>query len=339
MAISNYISKALPRVSVIMSVYNGERFLSEAVDSILNQTFGDFELIIINDGSTDGTPDILQRYRDPRMVVVEQENRGLPAALNSGISMARGQFIARMDADDVSLPGRLERQLEVFEKESQIDILCMPATAINERLEKTGVQYPDKFPGSVQLESVTSVNGASRLTGDLFLGLLDGNFVAHPSIMVRSSVFCGMDHVFDEEQKRSQDYHLWLRLARAGCRFGFLDMPLYLYRQHGDNSGKEHAIRHGKFKIRGLSDILTTETDQRYQRAIKNALAREHFRQAYHLFGNCQYRKARKHFGCALSNRLSFSAMTCWLLTCAGRLGYVAARRVFSPWRQQVRAG
>jgi len=328
-----------PTISVVMSVYNGERFLREAMDSILAQTFTDFEFIIINDGSTDGSREILESYDDPRIVLVHQDNKGLAAALNRGIEMARGEFIARMDADDVSLPERFERQLEVFDREPAIDIVCVPIVFTDEKLQETGTRYPDGFPESVRLEPLPKVNMAFRLNGDIFLGLLDGNFVTHPSIMARRSVFGRLDYVFNEGQRRSQDYHLWLRLARADCRFGFLDMPLYLCRKHGGNSGKEHAIRHAEFKIRGLSDILATETNPTYRRAIREALAREHSRHAYALFGNCQHAKARKHYAKALANRPSFATMVCWLLTCLGRAGYVVARRVFSPWRRQVRTG
>ena len=96
-----------------MSVFNGEPYLRESVESILSQTFRDFEFIIINDGSTDGTADILTHYQriDPRLAVHHQQNKGLIDSLNTGCGLARGRYIARMDDDDVALPGRLERQI------------------------------------------------------------------------------------------------------------------------------------------------------------------------------------------------------------------------------------
>lgn len=104
---------AYPKISVVMSVYNGERYLRRAVDSILKQTFKDFEFIIINDGSTDSSLDILKRYgdRDRRIVIVDQENIGLTKSLNRGIRVARGEFIARQDADDVSSLNRFDKQM------------------------------------------------------------------------------------------------------------------------------------------------------------------------------------------------------------------------------------
>ena len=106
-----------PVISVVMSVHNGEKYLREAVESILNQTFRDFEFIIIDDGSTDGSKTILEEYaaKDSRIrLVVPWENRGLTKSLNDGLALARGEFIARMDADDIALPQRFERAGKIF---------------------------------------------------------------------------------------------------------------------------------------------------------------------------------------------------------------------------------
>ena len=101
----------MPRVSVIMSAHNEERYVRNAIDSILRQTFGDFEFVVIDDGSVDRTPEILRGYQDPRLRVHHQANQGQSVALNRGIRMASGSFIARMDADDVALPQRLEKEV------------------------------------------------------------------------------------------------------------------------------------------------------------------------------------------------------------------------------------
>jgi len=117
-----------------MSVYNGEKYLREAIDSILNQTFKDFEFIIINDGSTDRTAQILKSYHNPRIKIINnQKNLGLTKSLNIGIKRARGEYIARQDADDVSLPTRLERQLSYLEAHSNVVILGIWAQVIDEK--------------------------------------------------------------------------------------------------------------------------------------------------------------------------------------------------------------
>lgn len=114
------------KVTVLMSVYNGERFLREAIESILAQTMPEFEFIIINDGSTDATPKILASYDAPRLVIIHQKNAGLAASLNRGLQIAKTELVARMDADDIALPNRLEVlevQLEEFERLGKPDVL------------------------------------------------------------------------------------------------------------------------------------------------------------------------------------------------------------------------
>ena len=113
-----------PMISVVMPTFNGEKFIKEAIESILNQTFNDFEFIIVNDGSIDNTEKIIQSFSDKRIVYVKKEqNSGISDTLNLGISLAKGKYIARMDDDDISIPNRFERQLEVFASDLKI-IVC-----------------------------------------------------------------------------------------------------------------------------------------------------------------------------------------------------------------------
>src|SRR5262245_17330643 len=104
----------MPRISVIFPIYNGEKFLHQAMQSVLAQTYQDFEIIAINDGSTDRSAEILESYRDARIKIIHQENQGLALALNTGIMHATGEFIARQDQDDISLPNRFAKQMEYF---------------------------------------------------------------------------------------------------------------------------------------------------------------------------------------------------------------------------------
>ncbi len=108
-----------PKVSVLMTVYNGQEYLNIAIDSILKQTFKDFELIIMDDGSTDNTRFVVENYNDKRIVYVYQDNQGQAAALNNGIQIARGDYIARMDADDISYKNRLELQVKFLDDNVQ----------------------------------------------------------------------------------------------------------------------------------------------------------------------------------------------------------------------------
>lgn len=121
-----------PEISVVMSLYNSERYLREAIDSVLSQTFSDFEFIIINDGSNDGSARIVQSYGDHRIHFVQQENQGLPAALNAAIHLAKSEVIARMDPDDICLPERLAMQYEYMQNNKNVMVLGAAARCINE---------------------------------------------------------------------------------------------------------------------------------------------------------------------------------------------------------------
>ena len=131
------------KVSVLMSVYNGDRYLREAIDSILNQTLDNFEFIIIDDGSTDASNQIIKSYRDPRLKMVKnKENIGLTKSLNIGIGLCCGEYIARMDADDISLPKRLEIQYKFMDDHPEVGI----CGTLNRGIEnnKVGIsKYPE----------------------------------------------------------------------------------------------------------------------------------------------------------------------------------------------------
>jgi hypothetical protein len=179
-----------------MSVYNGEKYLKEAVESIVSQTFRNFEFIIINDGSTDGTPAILAHYQemDTRIRVYHQENQGLIASLNRGCQLARGKYIARMDADDVSLPERLEQQVQFLDTHLDIGILG----SWTEVIEKNGVsQYIVHVPTTPAL---------------IEWSLLFGCCMAHPSVIMRRDVIERLNF-YRSEAIHAEDYDLWSRAS------------------------------------------------------------------------------------------------------------------------------
>jgi glycosyltransferase involved in cell wall biosynthesis len=122
-----------PKVSVVMSVYNNESYIREAVESVLNQSFKDFEFIIINDGSTDRTREILTSYTDERIRLFDQENRGLTISLNRGLSLAKGSYIARMDGDDISDPERFAEEVRFLEQNEKIGLIGTYAHRIDEQ--------------------------------------------------------------------------------------------------------------------------------------------------------------------------------------------------------------
>jgi glycosyltransferase involved in cell wall biosynthesis len=187
-----------PLTTVLMPVYNGELFVRDAIASILHQTYREFELLIIDDGSTDGTPNILSDHqqRDSRIVVHRQDNQGLIATLNRGLSIARGTFIARMDADDIALPRRLAKQVAFLSKRPDVGILGTAYWLIEESGRHIDLK---RFPAS-----------------DLHIrwaNLLAPAF-GHPTVMVRRDLLVNHKLRYDPAFPDVEDYELWRQVLR-----------------------------------------------------------------------------------------------------------------------------
>ncbi|MBA3665078.1 MAG: glycosyltransferase [Bacteroidetes bacterium] len=209
-------------VSVIMPAYNASAFISEAIKSILNQTYSNFEFIIINDGSTDSTEKIIRQYNDSRIVYIKNEsNLGLIESLNKGISIAKGVFIARMDADDISLPARLLKQVEALE--------------FNSGLVAVGSDYFQLVNNRrrlIQNDNDSDYQKAMLLFTPCF---------CHPVVMMRN-VFTEKNLKYKSEYKYAEDYKLWTELAHIG-KFANINEPLLEYRAH---SGQVSTENHQK---------------------------------------------------------------------------------------------
>lgn len=209
----------MPKVSVILSVFNGERYLATALDSILSQTFHDLELIVNDDASTDGSSRILQDYaeRDQRVVLVANgTNLGLTRSLNKMIGITKGEFIARMDADDISHPRRLEKQVAVLNQGPEIDVVFTDALLMDEHGQAVCARWrPQTIRQIVELMPIHC-------------------YIPHPSTMIRRSVFSRWG-LYDERFRIGQDWDLWMRLIRRGARFHCIPEPLIRYRLNPDS--------------------------------------------------------------------------------------------------------
>ena len=204
----------MPAVSVLMAVHDAERYLKEAVESILDQTFRDFEFLVVDDGSTDATGAILSNYTDSRLRVIRLENNGgLPAALNIGLREACGPLIARMDGDDVSDTRRLELQVAFMHEYP--DVLLLGTGFV--RIDAAGRPF-DK----VQLPTEDGVLQGQLLVGSQF---------CHPSVMVRTDIMRAVGGYRSISGGAAQDYDLWLRIAEHG-KIANLQQPLLRYRMH-----------------------------------------------------------------------------------------------------------
>ena len=223
-----------------MAAYNGERYISSAIDSILGQTLADFEFIIVDDGSSDATPNILGGIRDPRLWVIQNEvNRGQAAALNRGLEAAKGAYIARMDADDEALPERLERQVAFMENHADIGIL---GTAY--RIVNSGGQ-----PGKV-------VAWPSDDLAIRWMSLLAPPFL-HSSVMMRAETLRTHGLRYDESYRTAQDFELWGRILSVS-RGANLGDVLVRYRVHDESINRSQRIRQLSNHDKIAQDALRT---------------------------------------------------------------------------------
>ncbi len=207
----NFTNDNLPLISVLMSVYNGEKYLRKSINSILNQTFTNFEFIIINDGSTDNTANILKSIQDPRIKVINQENKGLPISLNNGIKVSRGKYIARMDADDISLPERLFLQVDFLENHCDYMMVGTNVYVID---DNDIVIFKMAHP--------------SDDLGIKWLCLFDSPFV-HSSVMIRKEIINKANNYREEQNYFVEDYDLWSRIVYDG-KVANLKEIVHLYR-------------------------------------------------------------------------------------------------------------
>lgn len=200
-----------PAVSVLMSVHNGERFLREAVESILSQTFTDFEFIIVDDGSTDRSAEIVESYTDARVRLLHNDrNLGLSQSLNRGLQEVVGRYVARMDADDISLPERFERQITFMDQHPEVGACGTWAKDIDSA-------------GAIVAERRTPFG--KRL--DCYYWIPSP--IIHPSAMIRTELLKELKY---NDVRYAQDFNLWLRIVKAGFKLSNLTEFLFLYRVH-----------------------------------------------------------------------------------------------------------
>jgi len=209
-----------PYVSVILPVYNGDRYLRESIESILNQTYPHFELIIINDGSTDNTDSIIKSYREKRIRHISRENKGLVYTLNEGIQLSQGDFIARQDADDISALNRFEKQVDFLLNDSDYVIVGSFAKVINEQSEPVDYLY------------------RPRNENQIFTYLPFQTPFIHGSVMFRSIV--REKKVYYKDFLHVEDYEYWYRILNLGKGYNLSNF-LYYYRDHTQNISNKHS--------------------------------------------------------------------------------------------------
>lgn len=214
-----------PKISVIMPVYNTAKYLNEAINSILNQSFTDFEFIIIDDCSTDGSLEIIKSYKDERIILIQNEiNKGYVFGLNYAISIAKGKYIARMDSDDISIHKRLKTQWDILESDKEM-ILC---------------------GSNIQIVNSSNVVKFPETHKEIKKELLLNNIIAHPSVMIKKASLFFRAEPYVAKFMPAEDYELWTCLIFQG-KFYNIQTPLLEYRKH------ENQISNSKSRIQHLN--------------------------------------------------------------------------------------
>ena len=252
-------NKLVPRISIIMGVYNGERFLREAIESILKQTYSDFEFIICNDCSTDNSMEIIQEYLnlDKRIIVLNNEvNSGLAASLNKCLQVARGEFVARMDCDDSSLPNRFEKQLEWLHNHENV---CVVGSAV-EYIDDNSHVYAKQIIEEIQFFELKDVVCFSR--------------VVHPSVMMRREHIIEVGgYTVNELTSRAEDYDLWCKLCEKGYVIANIPQILFQYREDESNIvRRKYKYRIQEARLKGYWIHKAQRPFREYFYAIKPLL-------------------------------------------------------------------
>ncbi|MDL5039750.1 glycosyltransferase family 2 protein [Heyndrickxia coagulans] len=262
-----------PLVTVLMPVYNGEKYLREAIESILNQTYKNFEFLIIDDGSTDNSKQIIKSYKDSRINLVSNgRNLKLINSLNKGIDLSSGKYIARMDCDDISMPRRLEKQVNFMEKNKDV-IMCGTGVKILES------KWKRTFP----------------ITGweNIKYKLLIENCIYHPSVMIRTDVLKDNRIYYDSRFIHAEDFELWQRISKK-YKIENIRKPLLKYRHSTEGIGrkyqKEQIEMASRISKQGLSEyniilnkdyvrkeIITKEDILNAKKQIENIQKENHF--------------------------------------------------------------
>lgn len=247
-----------PLVSAVIAVYNGERYIRDAVKSVLEDGLRDIEVVVVDDGSTDGTRDILSRIADPRLTVVDNGgNLGVAASFNRAMEAARGRHIAFLGADDISMPDRLATQYEFLENNPGIGVLGAWMRTFGSR--RRLMRYPE--------------SDADIRIGNLFICS-----VGHPAVMLRRELFVGKGLFFNGSLRAGVDYELWSRAEAAGIRFHNLQRPLVRYRTHA-----------GQITSRRRDEQLAT--DRMVKRFLLSRLGLTPSEQELDLHGDMIFRK------------------------------------------------
>lgn len=261
----------MPKVSVVIPAYNAMLYLPETLESVLSQTFADFEVLIINDGSSDNIAQWFSKVTDPRVILISQENQGLPGTRNKGIAHAQGEYIAFLDADDLWEPTKLEKQVRCLEDKTAVGLVYTWAVLVDERGNPTGRVI------------------ASYVEGHVWEKMLEDDMIRNgSSAMVRRCCFETVG-VFDQSLASAEDRDMWIRIAFR-YPFAVIQEPLLRYRQHSNSMSKNRQRMFESLRTVIEKSFQSVPLELLYLR--NRSYARINLDLAWHYIGEGDYKKA-----------------------------------------------
>ncbi|HEY40915.1 MAG TPA: glycosyltransferase [Dehalococcoidia bacterium] len=270
----------MPKVSVVITTYNYRRFLAEAIQSVLEQTFTDFELIIVDDGSTDNTREAVDNFKDQRIKYIYQEHRGGNVARNVGLSISTGKYIAFLDADDIWLPEKLEMQVSLLDSSPDVALVCSDFY----RFDDQSGTILNRAWENRQVDPKRALN----------LLLSESAFAVTSTVLIRTDVITEVGG-WDESLNIGQDWELFVRIAR-NFAFEAIHTPLVKKRQHDARLSSDWEFRYLNFPITLNKVINTYPLSTADRRAIKRRLASVHHTYATYLALDNRITLSRKQF-------------------------------------------
>lgn len=317
-----------PRVSIVMPCYNAAAFLREALTSVVEQSFTDWELLLVDDGSTDDPASIVREFQDPRIIYIRTEGSGGPSRpRNLAIGRARGTHVFFLDADDAMRPGKLAAQMALFAAEPDLGLVFTNFRVIDPQGAVTDTDFLARYATfkSLRLEALSP---SGRFERTAFVrALMRANFVGTSSVGVRRDVLAVVGG-FDENLVSSEDLDLWLRIARD-YDFGFVDMIGHSYRKHPGSLMHEFDTRHPRARIVVLNRHLSLVDDIATIRAVHRRLAANHVSLGYIHEVRGEFAVAARYYLASLRHATSrdgvFGAIKCAIRRLVPRRGPAAA--------------
>jgi len=302
----------MPRASIVISVFNAEKYIEQTLNSVLNQKFSDFECILIDDGSTDNTANIIKSYSDSRIKYYWQNNSGGPASpRNSGIRYSLGEYIFIFDADDVMLPDKLGDSIAVLDSEPDVDFLFTNFSSIDEENGTINENFLESYETFWRaIKGIPSVGGWVRLNTDTALhALLQVNYIGTSSVVLRRSAISSAD-IFNEKLKNADDYLFWVTFIIKHNAI-YLHKVLHKYRVQFEGISNRDNSRRAPSKIEVLSCLKEEYLHRGLKHIYQKKLANEYLGMAYSFKKRNLHNEQKKYAYKSLSVKLSISAL--WL--------------------------